>query len=228
VREQIDRHLRNHTKFAEERPKLLPTQDDRGDFDGALINKEGSSRFHRAYKRFQKRYTEGDEQGQPFVLDRLVTAVLSRLELVSVRLEANDSPHRLFESLNSKGMELTAADLIRNHVFMRLASDAARQEAVYDELWRPMEQELGKHFTGFFWRFLMMDGSLLPLGLIFKTFRDKFRSTDDADLEDFLHGLRDHAAAYRCIVAPAVAEDDPGIRERLERINRWELDTAFP
>jgi hypothetical protein len=25
VREQIDRHLRNHTKFAEERPKLLPT-----------------------------------------------------------------------------------------------------------------------------------------------------------------------------------------------------------
>ena len=191
VVEQIDRHLRNHTKLAEERAKLQPTQDDRAGFEAVLAGKEGDTRFHQAYRRFRERYGEGDEQGQPFDLGRLVTAVLSRLELVSVRLEANDSPHRIFESLNSKGMDLTAADLIRNHVFMRLANDAPRQEAAYMELWRPMEQQLGQHFTGFFWRFLMIDGSLPAWDQIFAAFRGKFREVGDAGLEDYLIELRE-------------------------------------
>ncbi len=228
VVEQIDRHLRNHTRLPEERAKLQPTQDDRAGFEAVLAGKEGDTRFHQAYRRFRERYGEGDEQGQPFDLDRLVTAVLSRLELVSVRLEANDSPHRIFESLNSKGMDLTAADLIRNHVFMRLANDAPRQEAAYMELWRPMEQQLGQHFTGFFWRFLMIDGSLPAWDQIFAAFRGKFREVGDAGLEDYLVELREYAAAYRQIVAPAEAESDPAIRERMERINRWELETAYP
>lgn len=228
VRELIDRHLRNLTKFPEERQKLVPTQDDRAGF-AAILGANGlESRFKDAYQRFRSRYAEGDEQGQPFDLDRLVTAVLFRLELVSVRLEASDSPHRIFESLNSKGMDLTAADLIRNHVFMRLANDSLRQEAVYTELWRPMEQQLGDHFTGFFWRYLMMDGSLTAWDQIFTAFRAKFSAVKDKGIEAYLKELGELAAAYRRIVAPAEAENDAVIRERMERLNRWELDTAYP
>lgn len=226
--EQINRHLRNHTRLKEEQTKLQPTQDDRAGFQAVLTNTAGDTRFHQAYRRFRERYAQRDEHGQPFDLDRLVNAVLSRLELVSVRLEANDSPHRIFESLNSKGMDLTAADLIRNHVFMRLANDAPRQAAAYTELWRPMEQQLGQHFTGFFWRFLMIDGSLPAWDQIFAAFRNKFREVGDAGLESYLIELREYAAAYRQIVAPAEAESDLAIRERMERINRWELETAYP
>lgn len=228
VRESIDRHLRNHTKFPEERQKLVPTQDDRADFSAVMEGRAGSGRFHDAYQRFRGRYAEGDEQGRPFDLDRLLTAALSRLELVSVRLEESDSPHRIFESLNSKGMDLTAADLIRNHVFMRLAGDVPRQERAFTELWRPMEQQLGVHFTGFFWRYLMMDGSLPAWDQIFSAFRAKFGAVRDDEIEDYLRELGTLASAYRRIVSPAEAEDDVSIRQPMERLNRWELETCYP
>jgi uncharacterized protein with ParB-like and HNH nuclease domain len=63
---------------------------------------------------------------------------LKRIIFVEVSLErGKDDPQRIFESLNSTGLDLTQSDLIRNYILMDLP--AKRQEQVFKNIWSPIE-----------------------------------------------------------------------------------------
>lgn len=81
--------------------------------------------------------TEGDERG--LKLEQLASAVLRDLRLVSISLDENDDAQVIFETLNGRGAELHATDLIRNFIFMRADREAADSGALYDTLWSPFE-----------------------------------------------------------------------------------------
>src|SRR5690606_31666335 len=114
---------------------------------------------------FRNALTLGDLEGETIDLPRLKSRLTDYLSLVSIRLDQDDSPHRIFESLNNTGMALTASDLVRNYVFMQLADNEQELKSLYQKHWLPMQQrtedESGRsHLTDFFWRFLMKDGDL--------------------------------------------------------------------
>ena len=48
-----------------------------------------------------------------------------------------DNPQLIFESMNSTGLDLTQADLIRNFTLMGL--EPRLQQELYEDHWRPME-----------------------------------------------------------------------------------------
>lgn len=58
---------------------------------------------------------------------------------VEISLErGKDDPQKIFESLNSTGLELSQADLIRNYVLMGLRRE--EQQSLYENYWLPIEQ----------------------------------------------------------------------------------------
>ena len=64
--------------------------------------------------------------------------------MVSIELESGDDPQTIFKTLNSRGVELSAADLMRNFVFQRakdagLAAGELRVDALYEEYWLPLD-----------------------------------------------------------------------------------------
>ena len=70
---------------------------------------------------------------------------LQTLKVVEVLLQINqDDPQAIFESLNSTGVDLSQADLIRNYVLMNQPQDT--QTELYENIWFPMEQL----FSGFY------------------------------------------------------------------------------
>ena len=73
---------------------------------------------------------------------------VSKLEIVDVLLEREqqDNPQLIFESINSTGTQLTDADLIRNYIFMGQTSSGF-QKRLYEEHWRPMEQQFGEDYA---------------------------------------------------------------------------------
>jgi len=78
---------------------------------------------------------------------------LRRLSVVAVTLSPKyDNPQLIFESLNSTGMALTQADLVRNYVLM--GHTEQRQTQWYEQFWRPLETAFGVHYRGFFDTFL--------------------------------------------------------------------------
>jgi uncharacterized protein with ParB-like and HNH nuclease domain/predicted transport protein len=74
---------------------------------------------------------------------------IKKLVVVHVCLtRGQDDPQMIFESLNSTGLDLTPADLIRNFVLMRL--DEKTQTRLYEDYWQPIETAFGAFYrTGF-------------------------------------------------------------------------------
>ena len=70
---------------------------------------------------------------------RFVMEGLSKLMFVEISLDRkNDDPQRIFESLNSTGLELSQADLIRNYILMRLNKE--NQNRIYRDYWEVIER----------------------------------------------------------------------------------------
>ncbi|RBP66196.1 uncharacterized protein DUF1524 [Brevibacterium sanguinis] len=65
----------------------------------------------------------------------LTNVLLDGLQLVSIELEAGENSQEIFETLNARGTPLTAADLVRNFVFQRLAAEGGDTERAYREDW---------------------------------------------------------------------------------------------
>ena len=65
--------------------------------------------------------------------------MLRDLKVVSISLEEGDDAQVIFETLNGRGAELHATDLIRNFIFMRADREDADSQSLYDTLWTPFE-----------------------------------------------------------------------------------------
>jgi uncharacterized protein with ParB-like and HNH nuclease domain/predicted transport protein len=74
---------------------------------------------------------------------------IQRLFVVDVALEREkDNPQLIFESLNSTGLDLSQADLIRNYVLMGQGLSA--QTELYEMYWYPMESSYGNDYAATF------------------------------------------------------------------------------
>ena len=104
------------------RIKLMPTQRDRSVF-ASVVNGEippDITSIGKARTYFHKRLEQGDVDGNKINLRALHSCIVNHLDMVSIHLDQEDSPNRIFESLNNTGMPLTVADLIRNYLLMNI------------------------------------------------------------------------------------------------------------
>jgi hypothetical protein len=69
----------------------------------------------------------------------LERAVRELLQVVVIDLAADENAQEIFETLNARGAQLTAADLIKNFVFQRLNEGHAPVEQVYEQHWKEFE-----------------------------------------------------------------------------------------
>lgn len=61
------------------------------------------------------------------------------LQIVVIDLTASENAQEIFETLNARGSQLTAADLIKNFVFQRLLEQGADIESSYSNHWKQFE-----------------------------------------------------------------------------------------
>ena len=99
---------------------------------------EPSARIMEALAFFEKRI----KQIGPDV--SALCAGLRKLRIVAFQLkEGEDNPHRIFETMNTCGRDLTCADMIGNFILMPL--DRERQERLYADHLRPIERGFERH-----------------------------------------------------------------------------------
>lgn len=73
---------------------------------------------------------------------------IKKLEMVEIVLDKyqGDDPQKIFESINSTGLELSLADLIRNYLLM----DDENQDELYENYWSAIEKNVGYRNLGDF------------------------------------------------------------------------------
>src|SRR3954471_16830378 len=88
----------------------------------------GAAGVTRAHEYFTQAVTEWLQPAADGAAERAqsLTAALTRgVHLVAINLTASENSQEIFETLYARGTPLTAADLIRNFVFQRLAGGGA-------------------------------------------------------------------------------------------------------
>ena len=61
------------------------------------------------------------------------------MQIVVIDLTVDENAQEIFETLNARGAQLTAADLIKNFVFQRLSETGANVEDAYQKYWKEFE-----------------------------------------------------------------------------------------
>lgn len=109
-----------------------------------------------------------------------------------------EDPQLIFESLNSTGLDLTHADLIRNYLLMGHSRE--RQEELYEKYWKKIERKISfSEITDFIRDFLTMKNNTISnKNKIYETFKEFFEKNikDKIKIEEFLIELDKYARYY--------------------------------
>ena len=149
----------------DEQFKVRPTHEDRPQFDAVMaaahpvdyvalkkslgVDVKNTSRDYRildAHEFFAAKarewLTAGDKDQVTRRGEILDKVLREYLEIVVIDLSVDENSQEIFETLNSRGVELTASDLIKNFVFQRLRLDSPDSviEPVYNEYWRDFDR----------------------------------------------------------------------------------------
>lgn len=71
----------------------------------------------------------------------LLDAFESCFQIMQLRLEDEDDPQIIFETLNARGEPLTPSDLIRNFLFLRAIRAGEDVDSLYDEYWKDFDEK---------------------------------------------------------------------------------------
>lgn len=92
----------------------------------------------------------------------LLSTLTDYIQLIELRLGADDDAQVIFESLNDRGEKLTPADLVRNFVFLEATRAQADTHLLYETHWQDFDEaaaETGKK-SKLFWKVEERQGRL--------------------------------------------------------------------
>lgn len=157
---------------------------------------------------------------------------LKRLIFVEISLErGKDDPQRIFESLNSTGLDLSQSDLIRNYILMDL--DPKNQNRIFEQIWNPIEEnarDLIKQksvVSDYIRDYLTLRNKKIPnKNKVYVEFKKLYKEKDEAYTQE-LENIKSLSIQYKKFINPSTVADH-SIRKELEYISRLEINVAFP
>ncbi|GAA6994121.1 DUF262 and DUF1524 domain-containing protein [Helicobacter pylori] len=240
-RKEIENHyLINSGKDGDKKFRLILSESDK-DTLLYLIDKdrrkpsELSSKIVENFKLFEKLVSKNT--------DKLETIFkgLDKLMIVEIALEkGKDDPQLIFESMNSKGMELTQTDLIRNYIVME--TETEKQESFYNKYWRAMEKDFKQieklfdqnkknkknkiSFDRFVRHYLTIKTREIPnINKVYVALKD-YRQKEGIGIEDLLKDLQKYCG-YFCKIA-FKKEADKDLNKALGFLVDLEMDVIYP
>ncbi|GAA9418916.1 DUF262 and DUF1524 domain-containing protein [Helicobacter pylori] len=226
-RKEIENHyLINSDKDGDKKFRLILSESDK-DTLLYLIDKdrrkpsEPSSKIMENFKLFEEWVSKNTNQ-----LETIFKG-LEKLMIVEVALgKGKDDPQLIFESMNSKGMELTQTDLIRNYIVME--TEIEKQEGFYNKYWRAMEEEFKQNkelFDRFVRHYLTIKTKIPNINKVYVAFKD-YRQKEGIGIEDLLKDLQKYCGYFCQIVFKK--EDDKDLNKALGFLVDLEMDVIYP
>ncbi|RKV12788.1 DUF262 and DUF1524 domain-containing protein [Helicobacter pylori] len=226
-RKKMESYLINSDKDGDKKFKLILSESDK-DTLLSLIDKdrrkpsEPSLKIVENFKLFEKWIRKNT--------DKLETIFkgLEKLMIVWIALKKEkDDPQLIFESMNSKGIELTQTDLIRNYIIME--TEVKKQEDFYNQYWRAMEENFKQNeklFNRFVRHYLTIKIGKIPNEKrVYEAFKD-YRQKEGIGIETLLQDLQKYCG-YFCQIA-FKKEADKDLNKALSFLVDLEMDVVYP
>ena len=145
TKQRIDKLLFNangEEEDGEHYYKLILTEDDNKILKDIMKDgkSESSNNITTNYRHFVSRLRKDGTNPD------IIWEGIRKLTMVGILIDEKDDAQAIFESMNSTGLDLSATDMIQNYLLM---SDLEQQKHIYQEFWRPMEENFGEDQTNF-------------------------------------------------------------------------------
>ncbi|WQW58521.1 DUF262 and DUF1524 domain-containing protein [Helicobacter pylori] len=228
-----NRYLINRDEKGDKKFKLFLSEPDR-DTLLSLIDKdrrkpsELSLKIMENFKLFEKWIRKNT--------DKLETIFkgLEKLMIVWTALKKEkDDPQLIFESMNSKGIELTQTDLIRNYIVME--TEVKKQEDFYNQYWRAMEENFKQSekqskredlFNKFVRHYLTIKTREIPnINKVYEAFK-RYQQERGIETEALLQDLQKYCG-YFCQIA-FKKEADKDLNKALSFLVDLKMDVIYP
>ncbi|GHQ50784.1 hypothetical protein JP0069_12620 [Helicobacter pylori] len=153
---------------------------------------------------------------------------LEKLMIVEIALEkGKDDPQLIFESMNSKGIELTQTDLIRNYILMGLEPE--KQKIFYKKYWRAMEEDFKQNetlFNQFVRHYLTIKTrDISNINKVYVAFK-RYQQERGIETEVLLQDLQKYCGYFCRIVFKKEADKD--LNKALGFLVDLEMDVIYP
>lgn len=111
--------------------------------EGGVVRKSVAA--HAYFKLRIQHHVMEDGEFSEHRLEILFEALKEGLAAVSIELENGDDPQTIFETLNSRGVDLTPGDLMRNFIFQRAkglgqSNHSLVVDRLYEKHWLPLDR----------------------------------------------------------------------------------------
>ena len=158
---------------------------------------------------------------------------LNRLLFVEISLErGKDDPQRIFESLNSTGLELSQADLIRNYILMGL--EPREQVRVFENYWEiiennaKIENSQESKVSELIRDYLTLINKKIPnKSKVYEEFKTRFKKRDVDFYQTTLQTIKQYSVIYNKLLNPS-NETDVEIQRELRSIKQLEINVSYP
>ena len=221
-----------HNKYCDEefKVKLKPIKSDNNQFLLLLEDKidemDEDTHIYHNFMLCKERFERWAEKG---INPSQVLDVLTKLEIVEIVLtKGEDDPQVIFESINSTGLELSNADLIRNYLLM----NADDQEKLYENYWLYIEKTLRNkmdysNLDAFFMQYIVYKTSK-PVNSrqLYNSFVKLFKDSGYSQ-ESILKELRYYAEIFGAFVYGS-AKYSERINRLLYRLRVLNQTTCYP
>ena len=221
-----------HNQFCDEefKIKLKPIKTDSEQFsmllNGKVDSMDDETHIYQNYMLCKEHFENWGQQG---ITPTQILNALIKLEIVEIVLtKGEDDPQVIFESINSTGLELSNADLIRNYLLM----NANDQERLYEDYWLCIEKALKRktdytNLDTFFMQYIIYKTSK-PVNSrqLYNRFVKLFKDSKCTH-EDMLKELKYYAEIFKAFVSGSDKYSDK-INCLLTRLRVLNQTTCYP
>lgn len=210
--------------------KLLPPKENliivdmilREDFKNLTDYEE--SNFYKNYMFFKNEFDKVDKEEIKNMVECIING-FNKLIFIEISLEkGKDEPQKIFESLNSTGLALSQADLIRNYILMGLERNI--QNEVYRNYWLSIEnnckvkniqnKNIETYTSDFIRDYLTFKTGEIPSkNRVFEIFK-KYYIRENKELEE-LKNIKNVSYIYSLILNPSL-EKNKELKEELKNL----------
>lgn len=221
-------YLLNPDEEGERHYKLLLAETDKDTLlailKGSPMPKELSMRIHDNFLLFKQLIQQHEDELEA------ICQGLAKLVIVDVSLErSQDNPQLIFESMNSTGLELSQADLIRNFILMGL--EPKFQTELYKAYWRPMENSFGQaayaaHFDAFMRHYLTAKTGDIPnVREVYTAFKE-YAQAFNGNTKELVADIHKYATFYSAIALGS--ETNLMLKEALHDLRELKVEVSYP
>jgi len=230
---KLNEYLWVSDQDGKEHPKITLGHYDNEEYQsliGGDLPSENDSQIGNASEFFSKKLQHLDTSE----IDKLRKRLLEAMTVVRIECDDDESAFKLFETLNDRGLPLSAVDLMKNYLFKRTSREDSVDYDAVRESWEEIIEEIRSDLNQprrFFIHYITsapkpdIRSAITKTTLYgdFKDIVDNIIKGESLSIEDYINDIQEMSTLYMDIVNAEISKYDEEANEKINSILK-ELD----